>query len=340
MTFLQATLEQGEAVLRFPYDDVLRKLLRAIPGRRWDPAERAWIVPLDPERAQAVALLLESLPRPALVSEPLSRTLTRQRMRRSHDECVLDLARPDESWWLTFATDRALGIVEALLGHDEAHELPTIGRALIPLDEQAARLVDTLPAEAGRLRLSEDAAHALTEVSQRPAARPGAMRYDVELKRDRRKQHWVLIAADHAALARALAARSDLRSLEGPEGTFALAAVERDAHLIVELLEQLEPAGIDPRVQGWLARATTWRGTIDVAGEPDEPVFLLLGDPIGLPRELRERALSAPGGVTIPLTLESWQAIEQNMRGFTSAAARRCVAALKEGRPAPPAVLE
>jgi SWI/SNF-related matrix-associated actin-dependent regulator 1 of chromatin subfamily A len=340
MTFLQATLEQGEAVLRFPYDDVLRKLLRAIPGRRWDPAERAWIVPLDPERAQAVGLLLESLPRPPVVSDALTRALARQRMRRTPDECVLDLARPNESWWLTFATDRAPGIVEALLGHSDAQQLPTIGRALIPLDEQAARLVDTLPAEAGRLRLSEDAAHALTEVSERPPARPGAMRYDVELKRDRRKQHWVLIAADHAPLARALAARSDLRSLEGPEGTFAVAAVERDAHLIVELLEQLELAGIDPRVGGWLARATTWRGTIDVAGEPEEPVFLLLGDPIGLPAELRELAVSAPGGVTIPLTLESWQAIEQNMRGFTSAAARRCVAALKEGRPAPPAVLE
>ena len=117
MTFLQATLEQGEAVLRFPYDDVLRKLLRAIPGRRWDPAERAWIVPLDPERAQAVALLLESLPRPPLVSEPLARALERQRGRRSHDECVLDVARPNESWWLTFATDRAPGIVEALLEH-------------------------------------------------------------------------------------------------------------------------------------------------------------------------------------------------------------------------------
>ncbi|HEY5287704.1 MAG TPA: DEAD/DEAH box helicase [Solirubrobacteraceae bacterium] len=340
MTLLQATLEQGEAVLRFPYDDVLRKLLRAIPGRRWDPGERAWIVPLDPERAQAVALLLEGLPRPPLVSEPLARALERQRGRRSHDECVLDVARPNESWWLTFATDRAPGIVAALLEHDEAHELPTLGRALIPLDEQAARLVDTLPAEAGRLRLSEDAAHALTEVSERPAARPGVMRYDVELKRDRRKQHWVLIAANHAPLARALAARSGLRSLEGPEGTFALAAVEHDAHLIVELLDQLELAGIDPRVQGWLVRATTWRGTIDVAGEPEEPVFLLLGDPVGLPAELRERALSAPGGVTIPLTLESWQAIEQNMRGFTSAAARRCIAALKEGRPAPPAVLE
>jgi hypothetical protein len=340
MTFLQATLEQGEAVLRFPYDDVLRKLLRAIPGRRWDPAERAWIVPLDPERAQAVALLLENLPRPPLVSEPLARALARQRVRRVQDECVLDVARPNESWWLTFAIDRAPGIVEALLEHSDAQQLPTIGRALIPLDEQAARLVDTLPAEAGRLRLSEDAAHALTEVSERPPARPGAMRYDVELKRDRRKQHWVLIAADHAPLARALAARGGLRSLEGPEGTFALAAVEHDAHLIMGLLEQLELAGIDPRVQGWLARATTWRGTIDVAGEPDEPVFLLLGDPMGLPAELRERAVGAPGGVTIPLTLESWQAIEQNMRGFTSAAARRCVAALKEGRPAPPAVLE
>src|ERR1700722_14568799 len=98
MTFLQATLEQGEAVLRFPYDDVLRKLLRAIPGRRWDPAERAWIVPLDPERAQAVALLLETRPRPPLVSEPLARALERQRGRRSHDECVLDVARPNESW--------------------------------------------------------------------------------------------------------------------------------------------------------------------------------------------------------------------------------------------------
>ncbi len=340
MTFLQATLEQGEAVLRFPYDDVLRKLLRAIPGRRWDPAARAWIVPLDPERAQAVGLLLKSLPRPPDVSDALTRALARQRTRRTPEECVLDLARPNESWWLTFATDHAPGIVEALLEHDDAHELPSIGRALIPLDEQAARLVDTLPAEAGRLRLSEDAAHALTEVSQRPATRPGAMRYDVELKRDRHKQQWVLIAADHAPLARALAARSGLRSLEGPEGTFALAAVEHDAHLIVELLEQLELAGIDPRVQGWLARATTWRGTIDVAGEPEQPVFLLLGDPIGLPPELREGAVSAPGGVTIPLTLESWQAIEQNMRGFTSAAARRCVAALKEGRPAPPAVLE
>ncbi|HVA19477.1 MAG TPA: hypothetical protein VMU55_04820, partial [Solirubrobacteraceae bacterium] len=59
--FLHASLDQGEAVLSFPYDDRLRKLLRALPGRRWDPVRRAWIVPLDPERAAALALLFEGL---------------------------------------------------------------------------------------------------------------------------------------------------------------------------------------------------------------------------------------------------------------------------------------
>ncbi len=354
MTFLQATLEQGEAVLRFPYDDGLRRLLRTLPGRRWDPGERAWIVPLDPERAEAIALLLENLPRRAAVSEPLARALARQRSRRAHDECVLDVARPNESWWLTFATDRAPALVAALLEHPDAHELPTIGRALIPLDEQAARLVDDLPAEAGRLRLSEDAAHALTEVAQAPPAhrigaaprgaraggRTGAMAYDVELRQDRRKQDWVLIAAAHAPLARALAARTDLHTADSAGGAFAIAAVERDAHTISELLEHLEMADLDPRTQSWLARATTWSGTIDVGGEPAEPLFLLLGDPAKLEPELRERAVGVPGGVSLPIALATWQAIEEHTQGFTTPATRRCVAALKEGRPAPGAVLE
>jgi SWI/SNF-related matrix-associated actin-dependent regulator 1 of chromatin subfamily A len=336
---LHASLEQGEAMLRFPYDDGLRRLLRSLPGRRWDPAERAWVVPLDPERAEALAQLFEHLPSTPVLSEPLARALARQRTRRAHDECVLDVARPDESWWLTFATDHAPEIVAALLEHPDAQQLPVLGRAVIPLDANAARLVDTLPTGAGRLRLTEDAAHALTEISERPAARAGAMRHDVELRRDRRKEHWLLISAEHAPLARVLAGRADLRALEGPEGTFALAAVERDAHLIAELLDELEMAVIDPRAQSWLTRATTWRGTVEVAGPPEQPVFLLLGDPNRLPPDLRDRAVGAPGGATVALTLDSWRSIEP-LRSFTSAATRRCVAALKEGRPAPPAVLE
>ncbi|HUB76784.1 MAG TPA: DEAD/DEAH box helicase, partial [Solirubrobacteraceae bacterium] len=87
-------------------------------------------------------------------------------------------------------------------------------------------------------------------------------------------------------------------------------------------------------------RATEWRGTIDVGGPREEPVFVLLGDTARLPAELRERATNAPGGVTVPLTLELWQLMDGRLRAWLSPAAKRCVAALRDGLPAPPAVLE
>jgi len=336
--FLHASLDNGEAVLSFPYDDRLRKILRAIPGRRWDPARRAWILPLDPERAEALARLFEGLSLPPLVSEPLARALARHRARRPRDECVLDVARPDESWWLTFATDCAPGIAAALLKHPDAYQLPEIGRALIPLDERAARLMAELPDGAERLRVSNDATHALTEVAQRAAESANTTSSEVELRRDRRGDHWILICARHAPLARVLAARASLHSLEGPSGTFAVAAVERDAAAIAQLIDDIEPTQVDPRAQRWLALATAWCGTVDVGGSPSKPLFLLIGEPERLPAELRETAASVPGGASLPLTLQSWCAIEP-LRAFTSPAAQRCIAALKEGRPAPPAVL-
>ena len=42
----------------------------------------------------------------------------------------------------------------------------------------------------------------------------------------------------------------------------------------------------------------------------------------------------------MPLTLESWQLMDGRLRGWISPGAKRCIAALREGRPAPPAVLE
>ena len=90
----------------------------------------------------------------------------------------------------------------------------------------------------------------------------------------------------------------------------------------------------------WLEHASTWHGNIEVEGPSEEPVFLLLGDVARLPRVLREQAASAPGGATVPLTLDSWRLIEERLDGWMSGAARRCIAALTDGRPAPPAVLE
>jgi SWI/SNF-related matrix-associated actin-dependent regulator 1 of chromatin subfamily A len=390
-----ATLEQGEAVLRFPYDERLRALLRAIPGRRWDPQERAWCVPLEPEPAEALARLLGELPRPE-VSEALAHAIERRRRKRRRGECVVERVRPDAGWWLGFPTDGDTELLEALMEHPDAYGLPEIGRAQIPLDDLAVRMVGELNTRFPSLCLSEDARLALVSLreqarreagagsrgagqgggqagvdaqgretagswseshrsgdsgsedgeseDERRRAQAMASRLDaldeVALCRDRRAREWILIAAVHAPLARVLAERAGLRGGEGPAGTYALAAVPHDAPQIAELLDQLEAGSVDPRVSAWLERATEWRGNIEVGGSGEEPVFLLLGQPDRLPPALRERATTVPGGASVPLTLESWRLMDGRLRGWVSSAARRCAAALREGRPAPPAVLE
>ncbi len=346
-----AELARDEAVLRFPYDDGLRRLLRAIPGRRWDPSERAWCVPLGPDQAEALARLFAGLAHQPQVSAELERTITRRRARRRRDECLVDLARPDEEWWLSFATDSAPEQVAALLEHPDARELPAIGRALVPLDDHAAGVLEDIAARAGRLRLSELAQRALRARdeprgagSEKRGATPpqgaGGAAHDVEFRRDRRGEHWILISGRHAPLARVLAARMGLRALDGPAGSVGIAAVEDHAEPLVELLEQLEDVSIAPRVAAWLQRMSTWSGNIEVEGPSDAPVFLLLGDVRRLPRVLREQAVAAPGGATVPLTLELWRVIEAQLEGWLGRGAKRCVAALIDGRPAPPAVLE
>lgn len=349
-----ATLEHEEAVLRFPYDERLRQLLRAIPGRRWDPVGRVWCLPLEPDQAEALARLLAGVPGTPDVSDALARAIERRRARRPRDQCLVDLARPDEDWWLSFATDVAPEAVAALLEHPGAYNVPAIGRALVPLDDSSAELVKTLLERTDSVRVSVAARQALTARSESEREGPARERraqdapsqgYDVEFRRDRRGEHWLLISAERAPLARVLASRAGLRALEGPGATVGLAAVEHDAQALLELLGHIEDASVDPRVSAWLERATTWRGNIDVGGPPsppapgEAPVFVLLGERERLPAALREQALTAEGGATVPLTLASWQLMGA-LDAWISPAARRCIAALEDGRPAPPAVLE
>jgi SWI/SNF-related matrix-associated actin-dependent regulator 1 of chromatin subfamily A len=373
---LHAALADDEAVLRFPYDERLRQLLRAIPGRRWDPQERAWCVPLDPEPAEALARLLAGLPGEPEVSEALARKIERRRRKRRRGECVVDRVRPDGEWWLGFPTDTAPELADALMEHPDAYSVPAIGRALIPLDELAARMVGELSARSDGMRVSEDARRALLALREQAlreasggsheaaggshetvggsrgarddkrSAASGLEQLDeVALCRDRRGRQWILLAPVHTPLARVLAGRAGLNAGDGPAGTYALAALERDAAQIAELIEQLEAGSVDPRVNMWLERATEWRGNIEVGvseavGADEEPVFLLLGDPERLPPALGEQAVKVPGGASVPLTLASWRLMDGRLRGWMGPAAKRCVAALLEGRPAPPAVLE
>jgi SWI/SNF-related matrix-associated actin-dependent regulator of chromatin subfamily A-like protein 1 len=340
-----ATLVNGDVVLRFPYDDRLRVLVRSIPGRRWDPEARVWRVPLDPDRAHALLALFESVPCPVDVSEALSRALARRRAKRSPSEVLVDVARPDSNWWFTFATDSATDLVEVLLEHPGAYRVAEIERGFLPVDQRAAQSLAACSEEDPRLRLTDDARHALTEVMRAPAARRepaiGSPVHDVELRRDRRGRNWILIASEHAPLARALARAGALDLLDGPEGSVALAAVQADGVPIAELLGSLDVRSVDPNVERWIERTTTWRGTIEVDGPREAPVFLLLGDNERLPTALRERATACHGGACLPLVLESWRAIDaEPLEGWISHAARRCVAALEAGRTAPPAVLE
>jgi SWI/SNF-related matrix-associated actin-dependent regulator 1 of chromatin subfamily A len=353
-----ASLDRDEAVLRFPFDEGLRQLLRAIPGRRWDPVARAWCVPLEPDQAEALARMFQDLPYELDLSAELERAIARRRARRRHGECLVDLARPDSEWWLSFATDGAAEPVGILLEHPQARELASIGRALVPLDDDAVEMLEGLRERGVAVSLSNAASRALEARAE--SGRQGPLggagqsvagtgeaadggerhRYDVEFRRDRRGEHWILIASARAPLARVLAARASLRALEGPAGSVGLAAVEQDAERLLELLGHLEDADVDPRVTAWLRRATTWRGNIEVQGPGEAPVFVLLGDFARLPRALREQATTVPGGATVPLTLESWRLIDGQIEGWMNRAAKRCVAALQDGRPAPPAVLE
>ncbi|HEY2398554.1 MAG TPA: DEAD/DEAH box helicase [Solirubrobacteraceae bacterium] len=345
---LTATLARDEAVLRFPYDDRLRLLLRAIPGRRWDPQRRAWCIPVEPDQAEALARIFDDLPAPDIEPD-LSRAIERVRRRRNRRECLVDLARADENWWLSFATDAAPESVATLLGHAGARELPAIGRALVPVDEAALGLVQRMRAAGGALHLTEGARRALlafaehADGDEQPLGRDGRDNdpdHDVSFRRDRRGEHWILVGPERAALTRVLAGQRGLRALDGPGGTLGLAAVEPDADLLVEVLDLLEDVSVDPRVRSWLERARTWRGHIEVDGAGEEPLFVLLGSVARLPRSIRERAASAPGGATLPLTLESLRLIDGQLESWISPAAKRCIAALRDGRPAPPAVLE
>ena len=340
-----ATLVNGEVVLRFPYDDRLRLLLRSIPGRRWDPEARVWRVPLDPDRVHVLTILFASVAYLVDVSDALSRALARRRAKRSPAAVLVDLARPDSNWWFSFATDGPIDLVEALLEHSGAYRVPAIERGLLPVDQRAAQILRECSEHDSRLRLTDDAVHALTEVVRAPVARPEppvqSPVHDVELRRDPRGRNWILIASEHAPLARALARVGALDLLDGPGGSVALAAVQADGVPIAELLAQLEVRSVDPHVEAWIEQTTSWRGTIEVDGPHEAPVFLLLGDNERLPSAVRERAMACRGGACLPLTLESWRAIDsESLQSWISHAAKRCVAALEAGRPAPPAVLE
>ena len=140
------------------------------------------------------------------------------------------------------------------------------------------------------------------------ADREGAQAgHEVQFRRDRTGEHWIVVDAARARHAEVLAAQAGLRTARAAGGAVGIAAIEHDAEQIDEVIEQIEAVDVDPRVRAWITRARTWRGHIEVQGPGagEEPVFLLLGDPHRLPAVLRDRASSAPGE---PASRSRWRA--------------------------------
>src|SRR5260370_4235033 len=71
--------------IRAPYEPELRRAIRAIPGRFWDSEDKVWRIRLGPDRAEAIARLLEAFPRftPANGAIEALDALRRQRDLRS-----------------------------------------------------------------------------------------------------------------------------------------------------------------------------------------------------------------------------------------------------------------
>ncbi len=262
-------------------------------------------------------------------------------------EVLVDLSRPDESWWLSFATDTAAAPVAALLEHPGAYSLPAIGRAFVPLDERSLALMRALEQSAGGVQRQRGRAPSARRSRLRRApvgcarrARAGAggaqtsrrhPAYDVEFRRDRRGEHWILISPRAPPSPACSPRRADLRAPRARRGR-SVSRRRARCRAAGGAARALEDASVDPRVRAWLARARTWRGNVEVAGPSESPVFVLLGEERRLPRELRGRATSAPDGATHRADARLLAAVRE-LDAWVSPAARRCIAALEQGRP-------
>ena len=169
-----AWLEERDAVIRFAFDERLKTLLRAIPGRRWDPLERVWRVALTPESAESVTCWLAALTPAARIAPELETALAAQRAARDPDECLIELVRFDDDRWLTCCADAPPEPVAALIAHPRAVTLPAIARVLIPLDDEAAELVRAACLDHPLAWLSAAAERAVAERQAQRASVPSA----------------------------------------------------------------------------------------------------------------------------------------------------------------------
>ena len=244
-------------------------LLRAIPGRRWDPVERAWRVPLEPEQAQALALLLDGLPHEPEVSDALgARDRTPQRQTRPprvparrhapRQRLVAELrhrrAPRNSSQRCSSTPKRARCRRSGVRSCRSTTKPPSCSRAcaraasvcasaISPAARSDPRRARTTGRRGRRRRARRDGA--VDPPRRRVPSRPARRALDPDRRRARRRSRACSPRAPGCAPPR------------GPPGAVGLAAVERDAEAArASCSASSRTPTSTPACSAWLTRAT------------------------------------------------------------------------------------
>src|SRR5260221_8705529 len=135
---------ESTCFIRSPYEARLRRAIRAIPGRFWDPEEKVWRIRLGPDRAEAVARLLESFP--ALVpAEGTHEKLAALRRRRETGSPGIESVVAEGVVCLSVCDDVEHPLLDELRESFEVIPHPEIGRVCIPISpDNQARLLEAV----------------------------------------------------------------------------------------------------------------------------------------------------------------------------------------------------
>jgi SWI/SNF-related matrix-associated actin-dependent regulator 1 of chromatin subfamily A len=143
---------ENTCFIRSPYEPELRRAIRAIPGRFWDPDEKLWRIRLGPDRAEAVARLIRSFPNALVPDENAAHRLDLLRRRRDPRSPGIESVVAEGVVCLNICDDVDHPVLGELRRDFEVVAHPEIGRVLIPIDpDSQQRLLEAVSQPGVRL---------------------------------------------------------------------------------------------------------------------------------------------------------------------------------------------